>query len=50
VGIPIFAIIYAYFSRIVDYKLKKKNLPLNTDLYKDLSDYDETGRNWLDEI
>lgn len=50
VGIPIFAIIYAYFSRMVDYKLKKKNLPVNTDLYKDLSDYDESGRNWLDEI
>lgn len=50
VGIPIFAIIYAYISRMVDYKLKKKELPINTDLYKDLRDYDEAGRNWLDEI
>lgn len=50
VGIPIFAIIYAYISRMVDYRLKKKKLPINTDLYKDLSDYDEAGRDWLDEI
>lgn len=50
VGIPIFAIFYAYISRMVDYKLKKKELPINTDLYKDLRDYDEAGRNWLDEI
>ncbi|MBE6034276.1 AI-2E family transporter [Aminipila sp.] len=49
-GIPIFAIFYAYFSRMVDSKLKKKNLPVSVDMYKDLSYYDEAGRNWLDEI
>lgn len=45
IGIPIFAVIYVYFSRMVDSKLKKKNLPIDIDLYTDLSDYDESGRN-----
>lgn len=44
VGIPIFAVIYAFFSRMIDYKLKKKRLTINTDLYTDLSDYNESGR------
>lgn len=41
IGIPIFAVIYVYFSRMVESKLVKKKLPVETDLYKDLSDYDE---------
>lgn len=49
-GIPIFAVIYAYFSRAVDSRLKRKNLPVETNIYKDLSNYDESGRNALDEI
>lgn len=50
IGIPIFAVIYAYFSRAVDSRLARKNLPVETDIYKDLSNYDESGRNSLDEI
>ncbi len=44
VGIPIFAVIYAYFSRMVDGRLEKKNLPLETDLYMDFSYYVESRR------
>jgi predicted PurR-regulated permease PerM len=50
VGIPIFAVLYAYFSRAVDSRLRSKNLPVETDIYKDLSNYDESGRKPLDEI
>ena len=46
-GIPVFAVLYAYVSRAVDSKLQKKNMPVNTNLYKDLSNYGETGRDWL---
>lgn len=48
-GIPVFAVLYAYISRAVDNKLQKKNMPVNTNLYKDLSNYGETGRDWLSE-
>ena len=50
IGIPIFAVIYAYFSRAVDSRLARKSLPVETDIYKDLSNYDESGRNSLDEL
>lgn len=47
-GIPIFAILYTYMSRWVDNRLKNKNMPVSTNIYKNLSDYGETGRDWLD--
>lgn len=43
-GIPIFAVIYAYFSRFIDGRLKKENLPIDTEQYKDLSYYADSGR------
>lgn len=41
VGIPIFAVLYAYFSRMVDSRLRKKNMPVETRAYEDLSEYSE---------
>lgn len=39
VGIPIFAVIYAYVKRYVRYKLCQKDLPMDTLNYKDTSHY-----------
>ncbi|MFV0516266.1 MAG: AI-2E family transporter [Aminipila sp.] len=50
VGIPIFAVFYAYFSRFIDGRLKRKSLPTDTDIYKDLSYYSDAGREWFDDV
>lgn len=39
VGIPIFAVIYAYLTRWVNHVLARKNLPVDTAMYKNLSYY-----------
>jgi predicted PurR-regulated permease PerM len=39
IGIPIFAVIYAYVGRYVRFKLEQKNLPSDTVNYKDISHY-----------
>jgi len=39
IGIPIFAVIYAYVGRYVRYKLRQKDLPVETLHYKDTSHY-----------
>lgn len=38
-GVPVFAVMYAYISRAVNNKLKKRNLPTETLLYEDFSKY-----------
>ena len=38
-GVPVFAIIYTYLSRMVNGRLKKKNLETETLLYEDFSKY-----------
>lgn len=37
IGIPIFAIIYIYSTRYIDHKLRRKGLPTDTDVYKDVA-------------
>lgn len=37
VGIPVFAVIYAYLTRYVNHRLKRKGLPLETCIYKEVS-------------
>ncbi|MGP1569771.1 MAG: AI-2E family transporter [Eubacteriales bacterium] len=37
VGIPIFAVIYVYVTRYVNHKLKSKGLPIETNIYKEIS-------------
>ncbi len=38
-GVPVFAVIYTYFSQFVSKKLKSKELPEETEYYKDYSPY-----------
>lgn len=37
IGIPIFAIMYVYITRYVNHRLKRKGLPIDTDVYKEVS-------------
>lgn len=39
-GVPVFAVIYYYFSKFIDKKLIKKNMPTRTFDYQDYNKYD----------
>ncbi len=43
VGVPIFAIIYTAVKSVVNSALIKKNMPIESDVYKDLECVDEAG-------
>ncbi len=36
VGIPVFAVLYVYFTRYVNHRLKNKGLPIETNIYKEI--------------
>lgn len=39
-GVPVFAVIYYYFSRYISKKLMRKNLPSDTASYEEFNKYD----------
>lgn len=43
VGVPIFAVIFAAVKALVNHSLKKKKMPLNTDVYLTVSTVDKNG-------
>ena len=51
IGVPIFAVLYAAVKAIVNRRLIKKNLPTETEVYKDLEYIDEQGlHNFVPEV
>lgn len=43
VGVPVFAVLYAAVKELVNGKLLKKQMPLNTELYQKIDNIDEFG-------
>ena len=38
-GVPTMAVIYVYFSKYINGKLKEKDLPVNTEIYENFNKY-----------